>query len=384
MSGLRIAFFGSSLVSAYWNGAATYYRGLIRALAKRGHNITFYEPDIYDRQKNRDIDDPPWAQVVVYGSTADDAHRALESARDADLLIKTSGVGACDELLEAAVLDAHAPYAATIFWDVDAPATLDRVTSNPHDPFRSLIARYDLILTYGGGPPVVNAYRKLGARCCQSIYNALDPETHFAVPPDPRFACDLCLAANRLPDREARIDEFFLNAAERVPEKKFLLAGNGWRDKPMPSNITQMGHLFTRDHNAFNCSSLAVLNINRESMARYGFSPPTRIFEAAGAAACVITDAWQGIELFLDPNREVLVAGSGAEVAEMLRSLTASRAHDIGQAAYRRVLSEHTYEHRVSQLERLLGVNQSIAAARTALSNQDPSQHLNPRQVNYA
>lgn len=383
MSGLRIAFFGSSLVSAYWNGAATYYRGLIRALANRGHRVTFYEPDVYDRQKNRDIDDPPWAKVVVYPGRAADALRALESASDADLLIKTSGVGAFDELLETAVLDVRSRHTTTIFWDVDAPVTLDRVMKNQKDPFRSLIPRYDLILTYGGGPPVVNAYLELGARCCQPIYNALDPETHFPISPDPRFACDLCLAANRLPDREQRIAEFFLNAAERAPEMKFILGGNGWGDKVLPGNVKWIGHLFTRDHNAFNCSARAVLNVNRESMARYGFSPPTRIFEAAGAAACVISDAWNGIELFLEPGREVLTARSGAEVADALRSLTPSRAREIGNAAYRRVLAEHTYEHRVAQLERLLGANEAVTPD-AGSSNHNLRQHLNPRQVNYA
>jgi spore maturation protein CgeB len=61
MSTMSIAFFGSSLVSAYWNGAATYYRGIIRALHARGHRITFYEPNAKDRQKHRDIPDPPCA-----------------------------------------------------------------------------------------------------------------------------------------------------------------------------------------------------------------------------------------------------------------------------------------------------------------------------------
>lgn len=383
MSGLRIAFFGSSLVSAYWNGAATYYRGLIRALAKRGHRVTFYEPDIYDRQKNRDIDDPPWAKVVIYPARAADVLAALESASDADLLIKTSGVGAFDELLEMAILDIRSRHTATIFWDVDAPATLERVMKNDNDPFRPLIPRYDMILTYGGGPPVVNAYLGLGAHCCEPIYNALDAETHFPVPPDPRFSCDLCLAANRLPDREQRITDFFLNAAECAPEAKFILGGNGWADKPLPENVKWIGHLFTRDHNAFNCSARAVLNVNRESMARYGFSPPTRIFEAAGAAACVISDAWNGIELFLEPGREVLTAHSGAEVADAHRSLTPSRAREIGNAAYRRVLAEHTYEHRVAQLERLLGLNHTVAT-NDGTSNPNLHKHLNPRQVNYA
>lgn len=354
MTSLNIAFFGSSLVSAYWNGAATYYRGIIRGLAEHGHRVTFYEPDAYDRQKNRDMDDPEWAKVVVYAPEEAALWRALESARDADLLIKTSGIGIFDELLESAVLSVKAQHTIAAFWDVDAPATLDRVNSNPSDSFRELIPKYDLILTYGGGPRVIEAYRKLGARSCLPIYNALDPSTHFRVPADPRFAADLTLLANRLPDREARIEEFFLRAAESAGAFQFLLGGNGWGTKRLPANMKAIGHVFTRDHNVLNCSARAVLNVNRESMASYGFSPPTRIFEAAGAGACVITDAWEGIEMFLDPGREVLLANSGAEVANILRGLDPLAARQIGLAACERMLSEHTYRHRVNQLEQEL------------------------------
>src|SRR3982751_6859871 len=144
----NIAFFGSSLVSSYWNGAATYYRGIIRALHELGHQITFYEPDAYDRQKHRDIADPDWARVVVYPlDNEDSVLSALERARDADMLVKTSGVGVYDQLLEAAVLDIKGPQTLVVFWDVDAPATLDRVKSDPLDSFKPLIPFYDLILT---------------------------------------------------------------------------------------------------------------------------------------------------------------------------------------------------------------------------------------------
>jgi spore maturation protein CgeB len=354
-TGLNIAFFGSSLVSAYWNGAATYYRGIIRALSERGHSITFYEPDAYERQKHRDIPDPQWAKVVVYPADKEKGvMRALESARGADLVVKASGVGVFDELLEQAVLEFKGPETQVVFWDVDAPATLDRVQNNAKDPFGALIPKYDLILTYGGGDPVVKAYKALGARDCVPIYNALDPSTHFPVEPDSRFACDLAFLGNRLPDREARVEEFFLNVAAQTPEQKFILGGNGWQDKPMPSNVKYLGHVYTRDHNTLNCTPKAVLNISRESMARYGFSPATRVFEAAGAAACMITDAWEGIDFFFEPGKEILVANSGAEVKELLRTLDPKRAREIGKAAYDRVLAQHTYAHRAEQLETLL------------------------------
>jgi spore maturation protein CgeB len=352
----RITFFGSSLVSAYWNGAATYYRGIIRALHARGYQVTFYEPDAYERQAHRDIRDPDWARVVVYDATPDGLQRALDAGCTADIVIKTSGVGVFDRELEAEVLARRRPGGVTIFWDVDAPATLDRVQHDSEDPFRALIPQYDLVLTYGGGDPVVQAYRACGARECVPIYNALDPDTHHPVERDQRFRAHLGFLGNRLPDREARVEEFFLRAADTLPQHRFLLGGNGWGDKPMPANVLYAGHVYTRDHNAFNCTPLAVLNVSRESMARYGFSPATRVFEAAGAGACLITDAWVGLEQFLEPGREVLVAHDGLEVANHVRSLTPDRAGEVGRAALSRVLGEHTYAHRVEQVESLLAV----------------------------
>jgi spore maturation protein CgeB len=249
------------------------------------------------------------------------------------------------------------------FWDVDAPATLDRVAADPADPFRPLIGGFDLVFTYGGGRRVVDAYGRLGARACVPVYNALDPETHFPVPPEPHLAGTLGFLGNRLPDRERRVEAFFLDAARLLPEASFLLGGAGWEDKELPANVRRLGHVGTSAHNAFNSSCLAVLNVNRDSMAAYGFSPPTRVFEAAGAAACLITDAWDGIEAFLEPGREILTARDGAEVASLLAGLTPERARRIGAAARARILARHTYAHRASLVEAALAGEPTREAA---------------------
>jgi spore maturation protein CgeB len=356
---MDVAFFGSSLVSAYWNGAATYYRGIIRALAARGHRVTFYEPDAYDRQAHRDIADPEWARVVVYGARDEGpVRRALEAAAAADLVVKASGVGVFDELLESAVArlwrpDGTRPLRA--FWDVDAPATLERLDADPHDPFHALVPQYDVVLTYGGGSPVVAGYQALGARRCAPIYNGLDPDVHHPTGPDPRYQGDLGFLGNRLPDREARVEEFFLRAAAALPERTFVLGGNGWADRALPANVRAVGHVYTRDHNAFNASTRAVLNVNRDSMARFGFSPATRVFEAAGAAACVITDAFVGVETFFAPDREIVVARDGAEVAAIAAAMDPDRARAIGDAARRRAVADHTYAARARAVEDVLG-----------------------------
>jgi spore maturation protein CgeB len=361
---MKFAFFGSSLVSAYWNGAATYYRGIIRAMNERGHEVTFYEPDAYERQNNRDMADPDWATVRVYQPTEEAVYKMLDEALSADVIIKTSGVGVFDELLEKEVLNLKLKNKFVIFWDVDAPATLDRVNGSEQDYFKKLIPQYDLILTYGGGDPVVNAYKALGANKCFPIYNALDPTTHHPVAKEERFDADLGFLGNRLPDREQRVEEFFLSIAAQIPEKKFLMGGNGWHDKPMSANINYVGHVYTKDHNAFNCSPKAVLNISRDSMAKYGFSPATRVFEAAGAGACIITDYWVGIDFFFEPGKEILVAQNGEEVKNILQELNETTARSIGQAALKRVLAQHTYAHRAEELDKILKEEFSLTKSR--------------------
>lgn len=356
MTGPRVAFFGSSLVSSYWNGAATYYRGLLRALAERGWRTTFFEPDAFDRQAHRDISDPPWARVVVYRGD-DPAHvsRLVDDLEGFDILVKASGVGVFDTLLEDALWRVRRSHQLVVFWDVDAPATIARLHAAPDDPFHRAIAQFDAVLTYGGGPPIVEAYRALGARWCLTIYNAVDPVAHFPVAGDARFAADVSLLANRLPDRETRIDRFLLEPARHLGAKRFLLGGSGWDGKALPANVRWVGHVPTADHNAFNCSATCVLSVNRTSMAHTGYSPATRIFEAAGAAACILTDRWDGIEHFFEPEREILVADEG-EVADRLSTTDTMRARIVGRAAQRRVLAAHTYAHRAVQVQSALGL----------------------------
>jgi spore maturation protein CgeB len=258
-----------------------------------------------------------------------------------------------DELL-AGVTAAARPEAIRIFWDVDAPATLAEMRGNPGHALHRAMPDLDLVLTYGGGPPVISAYEGFGARACIPVYNALDPQTHHPVPPDPRFTADLAFLGNRLPDREERVQKFFLVAAARLPERRFLLGGSGWESRGLPVNVRHLGHVSTRDHNAFNVTPLAVLNIARESMAAVGYSPATRVFEAAGAGGCLITDAWVGLDLFLKEGEEVLVARDGRDVADHVAALTPERARAIGEAARRRILAEHTYARRGAQVDAIL------------------------------
>jgi spore maturation protein CgeB len=346
---VKIFAFGSSIVSSYWNGAATYYRGCYKYLARRGHQITFAEPDAYGRQQHRDGGDFSYVDSIVY-TPGDDVEAMIERAGEADLVIKHSGIGVDDARLEQLVaeLTSERP---TVFWDVDSPATLGRMRENTDDPSRELVPKYDAIVSYGGGPASRDGYLAFGARAYYSIYNGLDPETHFPVKPDPALKCDVAFLGNRLPDREERVEELFLRSADLAPDNSFLLGGEGWEGKFLPSNVRWIGHVPTEDHNRVNCSAGMVLNINRASMASSGFSPPTRVFEVAGAGTCMICDDWPGIDDCFEPGSEILVAQNAQDVVEALAMYDEAERKQIGEAFRARALRDHTYEKRAAQVE---------------------------------
>lgn len=351
---MKIAFYGSSLVSSYWNGAASYYRGLLGELARFGHEIAFYEPDAFDRQARRDIEPPAWARSVVFANSPAAARWAAREAAGADVVIKASGVGVFDDALLEMSMAAAAPQALRLFCDVDAPATVASLQAEPEQPLRRMLPKLDAVIIFGGGPPILEAYRALGAPFCAWIPNGLDPEVNRPTARQMRFAADLSFLANRLPDREARVERFFFTPARNLPAKRFLLGGAGWERAELPTNVAALGHVPTTDHNAFNCSALAVLNVARDSMAAAGWSPATRVFEAAGAGACLISDDWPGLAHFFQPGEEILVARDGADVAELLAGLTPVRASAIGAAFRARALADHSYARRAAALDRLL------------------------------
>ena len=239
-------------------------------------DVTFYEPDAYERQAHRDIPDPEWARVVVYPIAVSRSTRThSKQARSADIIVKTSGVGVFDALLESAVLEYKARHALAIFWDVDAPATLDRLEQDPSIRSVRWCRSYDMVLTYGGGQPGRYRVPARSARACvcRSTTHWI-PRPIFRSPRRSASRPTSPFSATACPIARARVEEFFLSAAAALPTHRFLIGGNGWHDKPMPRNVQYVGHVYTRDHNAFNCTPRAVLNISRDSMARYGSLPP--------------------------------------------------------------------------------------------------------------
>ena len=323
---MKIAFYGSSLLSSYWNGAATYYRGVswARSGGARLATSPSTSPPRSSASSIGDIDPPEWCRAASSIPRPTMGLRAvLAEAGEADIVVKANGVGVYDrELLEGTIARARrAGRAASIFWDVDAAATLDEMRARRERiPCCARCPTLDLVLTYGGGPPVIDAYEGFGATSLRArLQRARSRDASSPSRPIPASPCDLAFLGNRLPDREARVEEFFLQVPRRrcperqLPDRRQWLGDEG--DAAETCVIAAMST--PAEHNAFNCDAqLAVLNVARDSAwPQVGFSPATRVFEAAGAAACLITDAWEGIEQFLTPDREVLVARDGQDVA---------------------------------------------------------------------
>ena len=181
-------------------------------------DVTFAEPDAYGRQQHRDSEDFSYVHSLVYQPTSVDGGRGMDRmlalAAEADIVVKHSGIGCDDAELERRVPAECAARAMTFIWDVDAPATIGRMRAAPETDALALSAGgYDAILTYGGGPMAREGFLDFGARAYYSMYNGLDPETHHPVAVDPTLRCDVAFLGNRLPDREARVDELFFRAA---------------------------------------------------------------------------------------------------------------------------------------------------------------------------
>lgn len=366
-AGMRIACFGASLVSAYEHGAATYFRGVLRALAGRGHRVRFYEPAHAERLAHRDIVDPDWAEIERFTPDGIGVEAALEHAAEADMLIKASGIGVFDDLLDATVPQCVVPPTLAVYWDLTPARTLTRLHDDPDFPLRAQLQRYDVVLARYGGEQTLEAFQQFGARICFPLYSALDPEVHRPSRAQPEWAADVLFMAHRAGAFDTRVQGDFLGAAAALPARRFLLAGCGWDDLSLPGNATCRGYLYTSEHNAYNSSATAVLDLPRPENAALGYAPSARLFEAAGAGACVVSDAWEGLDTFLEPGREVLVAHGLAELVEVLRNLNPGRAAAIGRRAYERTRHEHTYERRAGELEALFEGSDRRWLERTAL-----------------
>jgi spore maturation protein CgeB len=350
---MKIVIFGLSVTSAWGNGHATLWRGLIRALAALGHETVFFERDQPFYARARDLDMLPGCRIVIYGDWEEVRDRARLELANADAGIITSfcpDAEPADALLRAASRPLHVVY------DLDSPVTLAALAQGErpgHVPADGL-GHADLVLSYAGGTALTALRDELGARLVLPLYGSVDPDEHKPCDPDPRFAAGLSYLGTHAPDRQEALQRLFLAPAAALPHETFLLAGAQYpAEMTVPSNVRRLEHVPPGDHAAFYCSARLTLNITRAAMAAVGYCPQGRLFEAAACGAAILSDRWEGIEAFFTPGDEILIVESAADVQAAL-ALPAEELARMGAAARERALTEHTATRRASELEAAL------------------------------
>jgi len=350
---MKIVVFGLAISSSWGNGHATLWRGLCKSLARLGHQVTFFERDQPWYANARDWTTMPDGALVLYPSWGAIRHRAAAELADADAAIVTSY---CPDALDARaqMLDAARPL--RVFYDLDAPVTLERVAAGDDVPYvgERGFADYDVVLSYAGGP-VLQALRDvLGARRVEPLYGHVDPDVHRPVAVEARYRADLSWLGTWAADRQQALEGIFVRPAQQRPEAKFLIGGAQYpADFPWGRNVHFVAHVPPHEHAAFLCSSRLTLNVTRAPMVRSGWCPSGRLFEAGACGATVLTDDWPGLSQFYQPGSEVLLARDAADTVAAL-DLDDATLRRIGAAARERTLDEHTSSHRARTLVALL------------------------------
>lgn len=350
---MKLVVFGLAVSSSWGNGHATLWRGLIRALAARGHEVVFLERDRPWYAETRDAPEVEGGRLVLYADWDEVRPLALREARDADCAMVTSF---CPDGAAAAALAAEAGVPVRAFYDMDTPVTLAKLEEGGAVPWIGPegLGGYDLVLSYTGGRALRALSERLGARAPTTLYGWVDPLAHRPAPPVARFRADLSYLATYAPDRQAGVEALFLEPARRRPDLRFALAGALYpADFPWTANTWFLHHLPPQDHAAFLCSSRITLNVTRAAMAATGWCPSGRLFEAAAAGVPVATDAWEGLADFFEPGTEILPVRGPDDVLDALALSDAELAR-VGRAAQARALAEHSAAARAERLERLV------------------------------
>ncbi|MBV8084339.1 MAG: glycosyltransferase [Chloroflexi bacterium] len=351
---MHFVIFGLTLSSSWGNGHATTWRGVLKALHRAGHRVTFFERNVPYYAASRDLPDPEFCRLVVYDDWAEALSQARAAIADTDVAIVTSY---CADGLAAnrLMLDAAGPL--RVFYDIDTPVTLAELDqhgiatkSGAQYLTPELMPEFDLYLSFTGGPTLDVLERRWGVRLAKPLYCSVDPEIHFPVPPAKAYRCALSYLGTYSADRQPSLERLLFRPAEARPWERLLVAGSQYPDGiTWPANVRLLEHLPPGDHSAFYCSSRLALNITREAMLRTGYAPSVRLFEAASCGVPVVSDAWPGLEEFFEPGVDILVASEQDDVLAALDRSAADLAA-IGGAARERALAEHTCTVRAQEL----------------------------------
>ena len=352
---MKLVIFGLTVSSSWGNGHATIWRGLCGALARQGHQLKFFERDVPYYAQHRDLNAVDSYELILYRSWEEVVENARDAAEHADCAVVTSY---CPDARAAADLILDAPVGIRIFYDLDTPVTLDRLRTGKDVEYLPAygLEPFDLVLSYTGGPALEELRTRLGAKRVAPLYGSVDPAVHQPTFPKDRFRANLSYLGTYAPDRQSKLQDLFIEPARRCPEKRFVLGGALYpMEFPWTNNIWFVRHVPPPEHPAFYCSSDLTLSVTRAAMAEMGYCPSGRLFEAAACGTPIVSDYWSGLEEFFEPDHEILVASSSDGVQEVL-SLSKEQLQEIGEAARRRVLAEHTADHRVGELLSLLAV----------------------------
>jgi len=355
---MKIVFFGLTLTSSWGNGHATTYRSLLKALARRGHRLHFVEKDVEWYRSNRDMPEPAFTTVHLYEHWSRESTALLALAADADVVVIGSYF---PDAIAATIALAERARQPLLFYDIDTPITLAQLRSTGRTEYldAALIPAYAAYLSFTGGPALRELESTFGAQRAVPLYCSVDPDTYRPTPVDEQFRCDLSYLGTYAADRQPKLLDLLDGAAAREPAQQFLVAGPQYPPgTTFQPNVRRLIHVSPRDHPAFYSSSRFTLNLTRDDMVAAGWSPSVRLFEASACGATILSDPWVGLDEFLTPGEEILIPESADDVARILREITDSERHQIGQRARSRILASHTAEHRATEFERIVDVCQ--------------------------
>jgi len=345
---LRIVIIGLSITSSWGNGHATTYRGLVRELVRRGHDVLFLEHDKPWYADNRDCPNPPFGRTELYASVADLRSRFVADVRDADAVIVGSYVPEGVTVGEWATRTARGVKA---FYDIDTPVTLAKLEREDYEYLAPhLIPRYDLYLSFTGGPTLARLEKQFHSPRAVPLYCSVDPDLYF--PERHKRKWDLGYLGTYSDDRQPPLERLMLDAARRWPQGKFVVAGPQYPESiRWPANVERIHHLPPAEHRNFYNEQAFALTITRADMVRAGYSPSVRLFEAAACAVPIISDRWEGIETIFEPDEEIFLADTAADVLRLLRELPDEERRAAGQRGRDKILTKHTAAHRAAELE---------------------------------
>jgi spore maturation protein CgeB len=365
---MKIIIFGLTVSSSWGNGHATLWRGLCRALGERGHEMVFFEHDVPYYREHRDMTELPGGRLVLYRDWDEIRHSAEHELADADVGMVTSY---CPDAVAASELVQSSAATLSVFYDLDTPVTLSQMQTRGRVDYIGSegLGGFDLVLSYTGGAALEELSSRLGARRVAVLYGSVDPEVHKPVPSAAMFRCDLSYLGTYARDRQSTLEKLFIETARRSPHKRFLIGGAQYPPEfPWSENIFFARHVSPADHPAFYCSSRLTLNVTRDAMAKTGYCPSGRLFEAAACGVPIVSDRWSGLEEFFTPGVEILIADSTDDVLAAL-SLSDEELARLAESARERALAEHSAECRAADFE---------SAIEAALSRHIPFDEAQP------